>query len=100
MILYNVTVNVNEDIAGEWLHWMTDKHIPDVMATGLFKDYKIYKIISDDEGSTFSVQYFLNSMEDYETYKKNFAPALQSEHSEKFKDKFVAFRTIMESVEK
>lgn len=100
MILYNVTLNVNEDIAGDWLHWMTDKHIPDVMATGLFKDYKIYKIISDDEGSTFSVQYFLNSMEDYETYKKNFATALQSEHSGKFKDKFVAFRTIMESVEK
>ncbi|MBV6478784.1 MAG: hypothetical protein HGGPFJEG_01541 [Ignavibacteria bacterium] len=97
MILYNVTVNVNEEIADEWLDWMKSKHIPDVMSTRLFTDYKIYKIITDDEGSTFSVQYFLKSMDDYENYLKNFATALQSEHTERFRDKFAAFRTIMES---
>ena len=32
-------------------------------------------------------------------YQKEFAPKLQKEHSEKFKDKFAAFRTILEIIE-
>lgn len=44
MILYNVTVNIDDSVHDEWLEWMTTKHIPDVLATGLFEGNKIYKI--------------------------------------------------------
>lgn len=98
MILYNVTVNVDDSVKDEWLEWMKVKHIPDVLATGLFIDNKVYKIKSDDEGNTFSIQYFLKSMEDYERYQNEFAAKLKAEHSEKYKDKFTAFRTVMELV--
>lgn len=100
MILYNVTVNIDDSVHEEWLEWMIKKHIPDVLATGLFIENKIFRVKSGDEGNTYSIQYFLNSADDYENYQKNFAPALQLEHSEKFKNKFVAFRTLMESVDK
>lgn len=100
MILYNVTVSIDDSVHDEWLEWMKSEHIPKVLATGLFTGNKIFKIKSgEDEGNTYSIQYFLNSMEDYEKYQKEFAPKLQSEHSEKYKDRFVAFRTIMETVE-
>ena len=36
MIIYNVTVNVDEDVLSQWLRWMSENHIPDVMKTGLF----------------------------------------------------------------
>lgn len=100
MILYNVTVNIDDSVHDEWLEWMKSKHIPDVLATGLFLENKFYKIRSEneDEGHTYSIQYFLRSMNDYKTYQKEYADKLQSEHTEKFKDKFVAFRTIMELV--
>lgn len=101
MILYNVTVNIDSSVHDEWLEWMKTKHIPDVLATGLFIDNKIFRILPEHEtdGRTYSIQYFLNSMNDLENYQKEFAPKLQSEHSEKYKDKFVAFRTVMEHVE-
>lgn len=100
MILYNVTVSIDDSVHDEWLEWMKSEHIPNVLATGLFTGNKIFKIKSGvDEGNTYSIQYFLNSMEDYEKYQNEFAPKLQSEHSEKYKDRFVAFRTIMETVE-
>jgi hypothetical protein len=100
MILYNVTVNIDESVHDEWFDWMKNKHIPDVLATGLFTDNKIFRIKSpdDESGITYSIQYFCNSMEEYEKYQNEFAPKLQSEHTEKYKDKFVAFRTIMEEV--
>ncbi len=101
MILYNVTINIDSSVHDEWLEWMQTEHIPDVLATGLFIDNKIFRIKScdDEEGITYSVQYFLNNMEDYEKYQNEFSGKLQKEHMEKYQDKFAAFRTIMELVE-
>ena len=45
MIIYNVTVNVDDDVLSSWLDWMTKKHIPDVLDTGLFIDCKLSKIL-------------------------------------------------------
>ena len=100
MILYNVTVNIDDSVHDEWLEWMRSKHIPDVLSTGLFTESKLYRIRTEneEEGNTYSIQYFLRSMDDYKIYQKEYAEKLQFEHTEKFKDKFVAFRTIMELV--
>ena len=98
MIVYNVTVKVALDIRTEWLQWMKEVHIPNVMRTGVFVEHRISRLLEQDEseGVTFAIQYLCNSLTDYETYRDKFAPALQQEHSEKYKDKFVAFRTVME----
>ena len=99
MIIYNVTVNIDEAVHQEWLKWMKEKHIPDVMNTGCFLENKICRLLNvEDEGSTYSIQYTCNSMDDYEEYQQNHAPGLQKEHAEKYKDKFVAFRTLLEVV--
>jgi hypothetical protein len=101
MYLYNVTVNVEDDVHEDWLHWMKTKHIPDVMATGCFVANRMLKVLSEIEnnGSTYSLQYYFNRMEEYVRYQDKFAPGLQADHSQRFKDKFVAFRTLLEIVE-
>jgi hypothetical protein len=100
-IIYNVTINIDHAVAAEWLDWMKQVHIPDVMSTGLFTGNRVLRLIGDEEsgGVTFAVQYTAPDMESYEEYRKNFAPALQAEHTAKFKDRFVAFRTLLEIVE-
>jgi hypothetical protein len=52
----------------------------------------------EDEGTTYSVQYTFLNMSDIEEYKQKHATALQKETMNKFKDKFVAFRTLLEIV--
>jgi len=97
MIIYNVTINVENEIKDEWLHWMKNIHIPQVMATGHFLENKICKVLVDEEqGTTFSVQYTAPSMEELKTYQKNHAPRLQKEHTDKYGTKCVAFRTLLE----
>ncbi len=101
MILYNVTVKIENDITEEWLHWMKTVHIPDVMATNCFTENKIMRMLSpptDEQGTTFAFQYFCKDMETLQRYWREFAPTLQSDHSERYKGKFVAFRTVMEVV--
>jgi hypothetical protein len=97
MIIYNVTVNIENDVSEEWLSWMKNVHIPDVMATGLFIENKICKVLVEEEqGTTYSIQYTAKNMSDLETYQQQHAPRLQKEHMDRYKDKFVAFRTLLE----
>jgi hypothetical protein len=97
MIIYSVTINIDNDVHDDWLQWMKSVHIPDIMNTGLFIENRLLKLLNvDDEGTTYSIQYMLQSMNDYERYQQEFAPRLQAQHSQRYQDKFVAFRTLLE----
>ncbi len=97
MIIYNVTVNVDEDVAAEWLSWMKEVHIPDVMQTGMFNDYRICRVLAEESGGfTYAVQYTCPDMGTYEKYRDEFAPSLQQETARRYGGKLVAFRTLLE----
>ena len=97
MILYNVTVKIDNKIEADWLRWMQEVHIPDVLKTGLFVDHKLCRIMVDEpDGVTFAVQYFCKDLADFQRYQETFAPTLQADHSQRYKDQYVAFRTLME----
>jgi len=99
MLLYNVTLIIEESSAEAWLQWMQEEHLPKVMATGMFVSNRLLKVIdSPNEGVTYCAQYVVQNMEDYETYQAQYAPALQLEIDTLFKNKFVSFRTIMEYI--
>ena len=99
MIIYSITVNIDEDVAEFWLQWMKKKHIPDMLNTGCFINGNIYKILAESQGGeSYSIQYACNSMDDYTRYEKGYALVLQKEHKEKFNGKFAAFRTLLELV--
>lgn len=99
MIIYNVTINIDYDVHDEWVDWMKQVHIPEVMATGRFIENKMSRVLGEEEGGvTYAIQYLAPDMEAYHRYVHEDAPKLQEEHSQKYKDKFVAFRTILEVV--
>lgn len=100
MIIYNVTVKVAPSVKEEWLEWMKNTHIPEVLATGLFHSYRICHLLEQDEsdGPTFAIQYFTDSMENYHSYVKEHASLLRDKTTALFKDKLVAFRTVMQVV--
>lgn len=101
MIIYNVTVNVEDEIQNEWIQWMKGKHIPDVLRTGMFSGHKFLKLLNEDTvnpGTTYAIQYYCESLDHLERYLQDFAPPLQQEHTERYKGKFVAFRTFLEEL--
>ena len=99
MYIYNVTLSVDKSVHDEWLAWMQNVHMPDVMKTGCFIDCRMLKVLNvEDEGVTYSAQYTFLEMSDMEEYRAKHAPRLQKDALEKFKDKFVAFRTLLEII--
>lgn len=101
MIIYNVTINIDADVHLDWLQWMQKEHIPQVMATGMFTEYRFARVMSDEpaEGFTYSVQYLAESIGDYEIYRATYAPGLQAETEKRYKGKFVAFRTLLKMID-
>jgi hypothetical protein len=99
MILYNVTVKIDPSIEIKWLQWMKETHVPDVMRTGLFTNYRISLLdaVEEDEAEPCYVfQYTCNSREDLDNYITNYAPKLRDDVMKLFGNQFFAFRTTME----
>ena len=92
MILYNVTISIDAAVEKEWLQWMKEIHIPDVMNTGFFIDNKICRIHAEEEGGkSYSIQYLAKSWNEYNQYQDQFALKLQQEHTHKFSGKLPLF---------
>jgi hypothetical protein len=100
MIIYNVTIKIDLDVHDEWLAWMKLEHIPRVLATGYFHDHRMLRILEEDQrdGISYAVQYTAKNLQDYFTYEADHAPALRQEVSDRYPDKFVAFRTLLKVV--
>jgi hypothetical protein len=100
MIIYNVTVKVSTAIKDSWLEWMKQVHIPEILATGLFHDYRICRLLEQDDsdGPTYAVQYLTDTLENYYTYIQEHAPRLRQKSFDMFGDQFVSFRTVMQVV--
>lgn len=101
MIIYNITIKVDDDIAETWLNWLLDVHIPDVMSTHCFLEKKVVRLLEtdDSEGPTYAIQYTAESRADYNRYIELHAPEMRRRSIEKWGDKFIAFRSVMEVVQ-
>lgn len=97
MIIYSVTITIEASIEAEWLDWMKRVHVPDVLRTGCFSECRMRKIIGAEEVS-YVLQYSCPSLEEYHRYRDNFAPALQKEHTDRYRGQFRGARQLLEEI--
>lgn len=101
MVLYNVTVNIDDEVEQDWIQWMKESHIPEVMDTGYFLEYRMMKMLSEsagETGKTYAIQYMAESLSHVETYLEKAAPKLQKQSIIRYGTKMAAFRTVLEEV--
>lgn len=101
MIIYNVTCSMDANMAPEWIDWMMQEHIPEVMATGCFTAVRVMKMltnVSDDSGVNYAIQYSAQNMDMYNRYQEVYGPALRQKTMERYGDKVIAFRTLLEEI--
>lgn len=100
MIIYNVTTKVDHSIDEAWLQWMKEEHIPDIINTGCFTNAVILQLLDIDntEGPTYAIQYTAESKSFYNLYIEKFANNMRQKALDKWGNKFIAFRTLMQMV--
>jgi len=94
MIIYSVEILISKDVSEQWLEWMHTKHIPDVINTSLFLQFKVYKNSETNNKVSYTIQYSTDRLINYLKYAKQYAKHIQEEHSKKFKSKFSAKRSL------
>ena len=101
MIIYNVTTHVEPSIEKEWLEWMKQKHLSEMLATRKFIKAKIFKVISEEDrgGLSYAVQYYCESKNILDAYLENDAKLLQEEANKKFGSSILFFRTELQLID-
>ncbi len=101
MFVYNITIKLHENIHEEWLQWLKEIHTADVMKTGCFTGCKIARLleVDDSEGPTYAVQFTAESKSQYNRYIEKYADEMRRRSFEKWGDKFIAFRSLMQIVD-
>lgn len=99
MLIYNVTINIDENVADEWVQWMKKVHMPEVVATGCFLESRLCRVFGEEQGGrTYAAQYTCKNITDFDRYQREFASALRADALKRYDGKFAAFRTLMEIV--
>jgi hypothetical protein len=100
MYIYNVTSKIDTGIEEEWLAWLKEEHIPDMISTGCFTGAGILKLLETDdtEGPTYTVQYKAESNSLYNHYIEKFSQNMRRKSLDKWGNKFIAFRSLMQVV--
>jgi hypothetical protein len=100
MFIYNVTIKIADSIHEPWLKWMLDEHLVSVMDTGCFERFQFVKLleVDEEEGPTYAVQYYAISKAHYNRYIDIYSSDLRKATTDKWGEKLIAFRTLMEVV--
>jgi len=95
MYIYNVTTNIQDAVHDQWLVWMKETHIPDMLATGKFSSAKMCEVMVEEDmgGTTYSVQLTTVNKETLEAYYNEDASRLREDALKLFANQFVSFRT-------
>lgn len=101
MLIYNVTITIDNDIEQDWRTWMIETHIPDVMMTGMFVSYRLNRLLNHEhtDAEIYTVQYLVKDMEHLQRYLEEFATPLQKDHKKRYDGKYAIFRSVMEVVD-
>lgn len=100
MIIYNVTIKIDAAIQMEWLKWIKEAHIPDILNTGCFSNAVILQLLETDdtEGPTYAIQYRAESKAFYNRYIEKYADIMRQKSFDKWGNQFIAFRSVMQVV--
>ncbi len=100
MIIYNVTIKIQSAILQQWLIWLKEEHIPEILNTGCFTQSNILQLLEtdDSEGPTYALQFHAESKAQYNRYIELFSAELRKKSYEKWGDQFIAFRSVMQVV--
>ena len=101
MVLFNVTVIIDDSINDEWLAWINNWFIPEAMSSGKVVSERLLRVLdSPNEGITYCLQFVIDDIGSYETFQEGKFTQLMLEHGTKFQNKFVSFSTLMEFIDR
>lgn len=101
MIIYNITCKVDWTVHAQWVPWIKEAYIPEMLYGGLFYHGQLVKLIDTDEtdGPTYALQFYARSLENYRLFTADAGTAPLRRFHNKWTQSVVTFGTVMQLVE-
>ena len=101
MYTLNITTKVDHDILTDWLLWQKEEHIPALMDTGCFQQYRFHQLLDQDEedGKVFVLQLVAVSKDIYQTFLERFEKDLKKGFFSKWGEKCFEFRSLLQNID-
>jgi len=93
MLIYEVTTTIDAGLAAEYETYMTEQHIPELLATGHFAAAFFAK-----NGSTYRAGYHSDSQEQLDAYLANDAERLRQDFASHFPQGVEVSRQVLDIV--
>ncbi len=101
MIVYNITSNVAHEVIDKWMSWLNEIHIPEIMETGVFNEYKFLQLLDIDEtdGKTYTLQLICDDEQACRKYINEVGPTFIQKSELMWGNSVYNFRSILKSVQ-
>lgn len=97
MIVYEVRVSVDAEVAAEYRAWL-EPHIREVLSIAGFDHAELYAEDDDQGHIVWTVRYQLRDRAALEAYLRDHAPRLRADGQARFGGRFTASRRVSELV--
>lgn len=100
MIIYNITTLVSWPVHEIWKEWLMEEYLPQIMNTQLFSHHQVVRLmeVNEEEGPTYAVQLYLNSVADFNSYKEKHLRKFQQKEKDAWGDYATSFASLMEVI--
>ena len=95
-VLYFVWINVDPEIENDWVKYIDNTHIPDVLKTNYFLSARRAKAMEGKVPGTHLVIFECKDKKNFDLYLKNDAERLRKDHTDHFGSKISSTRYIFE----
>ena len=100
IIIYSETTAVAESVEQNWLQYMKAVHLPALMETGMFLDYRFLKIpASTGVDVSYNLQLRCESNEKFNEFKAFHENKFQKQIAERYQGNYGAFNTTLEELQ-
>lgn len=95
MLIYEVTVNVDPEIADEFLAWL-EHHVAEMRDLEPIDDAALYRSVEEPDGAVvFVSQYAMADRAAYQRYLDEHAAAMRGDGKARFGERFTATRRVL-----
>ncbi len=99
MIIYSITTALEESIEEKWVEFMKNDHIPLIMKTGLFKDFRFVRVIpGQGVDISYNLQLRCSGHPELNQYRGMHEKMLESIIQKHFEGKYASFQSVLEHV--
>jgi hypothetical protein len=100
MLIVNTTYQVSEDCLTDWLFWVKNEYIPEVIKTELLVKPRLSKLMVEAEPGnvSYALQFEVDTLDVLENWFERYGTEMQTVMGNRFRDKVMGFTTLMEVV--